>query len=174
MAVHGSSEASTWNVTLSPPAAFICSKWCSGFETMRCTSITPPAAWIAGAIARRTTGPIVIGSTKCPSPTSKWKIRAPALRRCWTCEPRLAKSAAYSDGSISTVRIQSRQGTAQAYARIRATKNPDVPWTCGSVSRNSGRRGWRNSGHAAPRSSIRRPSASTTASFSARLTVHTE
>src|SRR5262249_4184038 len=28
----------------------------------------------------------------------------------------------------------------------RAMKNPDVRWTCGSVSRNSGRLGWRKAG----------------------------
>ena len=28
-------------------------------------------------------------------------------------------------------------------------KNPDVPWRCGSVSRNSGLRGCANSGHSA-------------------------
>ncbi len=31
-----------------------------------------------GAIDRRTTGPIVTGGTKCPSPQSKWKTRQPA------------------------------------------------------------------------------------------------
>ena len=31
--------------------------------------------------------------------------------------------------------------------RRRATKKPAVPWTCGSVCRNSGRRAWRNRGH---------------------------
>ena len=43
--------------------------------------MTPPAWWIIGAIERRTTGPIVTGSTKWPSPTSKWKTRAPAFSR---------------------------------------------------------------------------------------------
>ena len=33
----------------------------------------------------------------------------------------------------------------------RATKKPAVPWTCGSVCRNSGRRGWRNCGHSSAR-----------------------
>ena len=33
-----------------------------------------------GAIERSTTGPIVTGGTKCPSPTSKWKTRQPAAR----------------------------------------------------------------------------------------------
>ena len=42
----------------------------------------------------RTTGPIVIGSTKCPSPTSKWKTRQPASRRTSICSPSRAKSAA--------------------------------------------------------------------------------
>src|SRR6266852_8475705 len=71
----------------------------------------PPAAWTIGAIAWSTIGPIVTGSTKCPSPTSKWKTRAPVRRSTSICSARLAKSAAYNDGSISTVRIQSCQAT---------------------------------------------------------------
>ena len=58
--------------------------------------------------------------------------------------------------------------------RRRATKKPDVPWTCGSVSRNSGRVGWRKAGQSAPRSSTARPEASTTASFSSAFSVQTE
>ena len=56
----------------------------------------------------------------------------------------------------------------------RATKKPLVPWTCGSVSRNSGRRGCANCGHSAPSGSTRRPLASTIASFSSALIVQTE
>ena len=58
--------------------------------------------------------------------------------------------------------------------RRRATKNPDVPCTCGSVSTNSGRDGWRNGGHSAPRSSTLRPDASTTRSHSSAFSVQTE
>src|SRR5262245_2953018 len=112
IAFHGSWQTSTWKVTLSPPAFLICSKWCSGFVTIRWQSMTPPPSWTIGANAWRTTGPIVIGSTKCPSPTSKWKTRAPASSRRRTWSPSCVKSAAYSEGSISTVRIQSRQATA--------------------------------------------------------------
>jgi hypothetical protein len=55
----------------------------------------------------------------------------------------------------------------------RATKKPLVRWTCGSVRRNSGRRGCRNCGHSPPSGSTGRPSASTTASFSSALIVQT-
>ncbi len=58
--------------------------------------------------------------------------------------------------------------------RRRATKKPDVPWTWGSVSRNSGRVGCRNAGQAAPRSSTARPDASTIDSFSSAFGVQTE
>src|SRR6266508_3248653 len=107
----GSGLASTWNVTLSPPARAIWGMCLFGSETIRWTSRTPPRSCTIGAIDSSTTGPIVIGSMKCPSPTSKWKIRVPALSSDTTCSPRLAKSAAYSDGSISTVRTQSRHAT---------------------------------------------------------------
>ena len=40
----------------------------------------------------------------------------------------------------------------QCQTLSRATKNPDVPWRCGAVSRNRGSFGWRNCGHSAPRS----------------------
>src|SRR5712692_6190554 len=71
----------------------------------------PPIACTIGEIACSTIGPTVIGSTKWPSPTSKWNTRAPVRRSTSICEPRLAKSAAYNDGSISTVRIHSCQAT---------------------------------------------------------------
>src|SRR5579864_3726278 len=45
---------------------------------------------------------------------SKWKMRTPARRRTSICSPRWAKSAAYNDGSTSTVLIHSVQGTAAA------------------------------------------------------------
>ena len=48
----------------------------------------------------------------------------------------------------------------------RAMKKPLVPWTCGSVSRNSGRDGCANAGHSSPSGRTRRPLASTTASHS--------
>ena len=61
------------------------------------------------------------------------------------------------------------------HARSLATKKPAVPWTCGSVCRNSGRCGWRNPDHSSPSvGSTSRPDASTTASHSSRLIVHTE
>ena len=41
-----------------------------------------------------TIGPIVIGSTKCPSPTSKWKMRVPAAMTVSSCSPSREKSAA--------------------------------------------------------------------------------
>ena len=53
-------------------------------------------------------------------------------------------------------------------------KNPDVPWRCGVVSRNSGRFGCANCGHSSPSGSASRPDASTTASFSSAFSVHTE
>src|SRR5471032_1678168 len=105
-----SSTASKWKVTLSPPAAAIASKCLAGFSAIKCTSIAPPETWISGEIDLRTIGPIVIGSTKWPSPTSKWKTRQPARRSTSTCAPRLAKSAAYSDGSTSVVLVHSLHG----------------------------------------------------------------
>ena len=45
-------------------------------------------------------------------------------------------------------------------------KKPDVPWRCGSVSRNSGPLGCANSGHSALSDSAESPDASTTSSFS--------
>ena len=53
-------------------------------------------------------------------------------------------------------------------------KNPDVRWTCGSVSRNSGRRGCRKAGHSVPSGVGLEPEAATTSSFSAALIVQTE
>src|SRR5215218_949671 len=78
---------------------------------MRWQSIVPPASWTSGATERSTTGPIVTGGTKWPSPTSKWKTRAPARSKTSISSPRRVKSAAYNEGSISTVRIQSRHAT---------------------------------------------------------------
>ena len=56
----------------------------------------------------------------------------------------------------------------------RAMKNPLVPWTCGSVRRNSGREGCAKAGHSSPSGTTRRPLASTTASHSSGLRVQTE
>src|SRR5207248_2204951 len=53
----------------------------------------------------------------------------------------------------------------------RAMKNPLVPWTCGSVSRNSGRDGWANCGHSSPSGTTCRPLASTTPSHSSEFSV---
>ena len=69
-----------------------------------------------GAIDSSTIGPVVIGGTKCPSPTSKWNTRHSARSRISTCSPRREKSAAYSDGSTSIVRIQSPQVTTLIFA----------------------------------------------------------
>ena len=38
--------------------------------------------------------PIVTGGTKCPSPTSKWKMRHPAASSASICSPSRVKSAA--------------------------------------------------------------------------------
>ena len=84
-----SAQASTWKVTLSPPASRICSKWRSGSSTIRWQSSRPPAACTTGASARTTTGPIVIGGMKRPSPTSMWKIRAPAAEQLVRLPPEL-------------------------------------------------------------------------------------
>ena len=65
-----------------------------GCSTMRWQSSTPPSRWTIGEIDLSTIGPIVIGSTKCPSPTSKWKIRAPASMSVSICSPSREKSAA--------------------------------------------------------------------------------
>ena len=54
---------------------------------MRWQSSTPPSRWTIGEIDLRTIGPIVIGSTKCPSPTSKWKMRTPASMTVSICSP---------------------------------------------------------------------------------------
>src|SRR5215470_406999 len=66
---------------------------------------------MSGEIDCSTIGPIVTGSTKWPSPTSKWNTLQPARRSTSICSPRREKSAPYSDGSTSTVRIHSDQGT---------------------------------------------------------------
>ena len=58
--------------------------------------------------------------------------------------------------------------------RRRATKNPLVPWTCGSVRRNSGRDGCTNAGHSSSRGRTGSPLASTTASHSSGSSVQTE
>src|SRR5918999_3899958 len=114
-----SSATSTWKVTLSPPDSAISRNWCTGSSTIRWQSRTPPRSRTRGAIERRTTGPIVTGGTKWPSPTSKWKTRAPASSRRSSCSPRRRKSAAYSDGSISTPRTHSLQPTVAMLVRLR-------------------------------------------------------
>ena len=68
-----------------------------------------------------------------------------------------------------------RSARPQLQRRRRATKKPAVPWTCGNVWRNSGRRACRNCGHSSARlASTSRPEASTTASDSSALIVQTE
>src|SRR5262249_12112581 len=56
----------------------------------------------------------------------------------------------------------------------RAMKNPLVRWTCGSVSRDSGRRGCVNAGHSSPSGSASSPEEATIASFCSALIVQTE
>ena len=46
----GSRTASMWNVTLSPPASAIASKWRCGSSTMRWQSSLPPSRWTSGEI----------------------------------------------------------------------------------------------------------------------------
>ena len=57
------------------------------------------AACTCSAIAETTSGPIVIGGTKCPSITSTWMTVAPASSTVWTCSPSRAKSADSIDGA---------------------------------------------------------------------------
>src|SRR3989304_4531656 len=73
-----SSVVSVWKVTLSPPASATWRKGRSGFDTMRWQSTAPPTSWTIGATALTMTGPIVIGSVKCPSPMSTWEAPGPA------------------------------------------------------------------------------------------------
>ena len=76
----GSSQTSTWKVTLSPPAFAIASKCSSGSATIRWQSSRAPHPRTSGEIEASTIGPIVISGMKWPSPTSKWKTFAPAPR----------------------------------------------------------------------------------------------
>src|SRR5918999_4602370 len=122
-----SSATSTWKVTLSPPDSAISRKWCTGSSTIRWQSSTPPRSCTGRAIERRTTGPIVTGGTKWPSPTSKWKTRAPASRSRSSCSPRRRKSAAYSDGSISAPRTHSLQPTRPILGSPQPAGRLDVP-----------------------------------------------
>src|SRR5215212_8847296 len=55
----------------------------------------------------RTSGPIVIGGTKCPSMTSKWTIRAPASITSATWAPNFPMSAERIDGSTRGPAISS-------------------------------------------------------------------
>jgi hypothetical protein len=61
---------------------------------MRWQSSRPPSRWTSGEIDSSTIGPTVIGGTKCPSPMSKGKMRAPARIRVSICSPSREKSAA--------------------------------------------------------------------------------
>src|SRR5579862_9463312 len=112
-----SATASKWKVTLSPPAAATAAKYFAGLSTIKWTSTAPPWRCTIGEIDCSTIGPIVTGSTKWPSPTSKWKIRHPASQSVSICSPRIAKFAAYNDGSISTPRIHCCHVTALAILR---------------------------------------------------------
>src|SRR4051812_695151 len=103
--------ASAWKVIESAPALANSSIWRSGASIIRWTSTTPPASWTWSAIPPRTSGPIVIGGTKCPSITSKWITRAPASITAPTWWPRRPMSAERIDGatrgSASSSRIRS-------------------------------------------------------------------
>jgi hypothetical protein len=81
-------------VTLSPPASAKAAKWRWGSTIIRWQSTTPPAACTIGAIDCNTIGPVVIGATNWPSPTSNWKMRTPPRSRISSCSPRQEKSAA--------------------------------------------------------------------------------
>src|SRR5680860_231003 len=91
--------ASSWKVIESAPAAANASIWSSGASIIRWTSIAPPAACTRSAIDAATSGPIVIGGTKCPSITSTWISRAPAAITSSTWEPSFEKSAERIDGA---------------------------------------------------------------------------
>ena len=64
----------------------------------------PPAAPTRSRSAATTSGPIVIGGTKCPSMTSTWITRAPASSTSCTCSPSRSKSAARIDGATRGAR----------------------------------------------------------------------
>src|ERR1700761_4648439 len=100
--------ASAWKVIESAPALANSSIWRSGASIIMWTSIAPPASWTRSAIAPATSGPIVIGGTKCPSMMSTWMTRAPASIPSSTCEPSLAKSAERIDGATRGVAVSSR------------------------------------------------------------------
>ncbi len=91
--------ASSWKVIESAPAAAKASIWRSGASIIRWTSSAPPAECTRSAIDAATSGPIVIGGTKCPSITSTWITRAPAAITSSTCAPSWAKSAERIEGA---------------------------------------------------------------------------
>src|SRR3954449_1530714 len=66
---------------------------------------------MTGEIDSSTIGPIVTGSTECPSPTAKGKTRQHAAISASICSPSREKSEAYSEGSTSAPRIHSFQDT---------------------------------------------------------------
>ena len=172
----GSSQASTWKVTLSPPACCDLREVVLGVRRPSGGSRgRRRASWTSGAIDAEHDRP----DRDRLDEVAVADVEVEDARAGVEQVPRSARRGARSrrrraTARSRTVRIQSRQATAEAYearyTRTRATKKPDVPCTCGSVSRNSGRRGC-----AVLAASRRRgprpagPSASTTSSFSAAV-----
>src|SRR6266545_3924439 len=102
---------------MSAPASAKDSMWRSGRSTIRWQSSSPPRSWTRSWSARTTSGPIVIGGTKCPSMTSTCKMRAPASMTASTSSPRRRKSAESSDGTTWGVRRLSEAGWSASGAR---------------------------------------------------------
>ena len=136
----------------------------------------------AGAIDRSTTGPIVTGGTKWPSPTVEMEHAAARREQLVDLLAQAAEvgrverrlhlevvtdPVAPGHGSIATGRTRQRIAGGRR-------RSPLVPCTCGSVCRNSGRVGCRNGGHSSPSAASTREARtrSTTASLSSALTVH--
>ena len=105
-------------------------------------------------------GPIVTGGTKCAVADVEVEDPAPGREECVDLlaeAPEVGRVERRLD--LATVPDPARPSSCADPTRSacvrRATKNPLVPCTCGSVCRNSGRRGWRN---AATRPRVRRRS----------------
>ena len=93
-------SASTWKVIASAIGANR-PTISAGRATIRCTSTTPPAAWIGSATARAKSGPTVRFGTKWPSITSTWAERTPASIRPSSWAPSRSMSADITDGRTS-------------------------------------------------------------------------
>ena len=165
----GSSVTSWWKVTLSPPASAICGMCRSGLSTIRWQSIA--AAALVDRLRDRPEDDRPDRDRLDEVPVADVEVEDPDAG----VEQRLDLRAEPREVGRVERRLDLRpaQPGVPGHARILATKKPDVRWTCGSVRRNSGRRGWRKPGQSAPRSSNGRPTSSTTASFSASWIVQT-